>query len=448
MIPWAEVVSSLAAVLGLVLLNALFVAAEFSLVRLRFTRFQGEELERARRSRRIARLLADTGGALKIVRLGITTCTVALGFVLDALARGLLARGGFAPGGWTSIAVVAGCFVAAVGLSYVVGELVPRALALQFPHPTLSISSWAVTIFRPLSAPFLAFLNGFTNRVLRAFSIDSSVDLNLLDVEAQIRSLVNGGEELPPFAEKLLHNVLELRKRVASDILLPRNRIVYLDLHDGTATNLELARTSGHTRLPLCEGDLDHCIGLIHIKDLLRSVEDPQRFDLRRIRREILRVADEEPLELVLQRMLKGRVHFALVVDEFGGTVGSITLENILEELVGDILDEFDKEESLIRANGDGTFLVDGLAALHDVAEALGVALPTDEVSTFGGFITNSLGAMPRVETPFRIGPLEIVVLQMTERRIVSSRVARVGTGSGGGGEGVAETGDGALAGG
>lgn len=424
---WGEGMLAGGAVLGLVLLNALFVAAEFSLVTMRFTRFQSAEAERAQRGARIARLLARLGDALKIIRLGVTTCTIGLGFVLVPLTAAILDRNEIGLGSWGGVLALGGSFTAAVAIMFVVGELVPRALALQFPVRTLTWTSWVVPVFRPLSAPFLFLLDGFTSRVLRAFSIDSSVDLNLLDVEAQIRSLVSGGEELPPFAEKLLHNVLEMRKRVAQDILLPRNRVAFLDLYDSSSANLEIARRSGHTRFPLCEGGLDHCIGLIHIKDLFRSAEAAERLDLRSHKRDILRMPSDEPLETVLQRMLKQRVHFAIVVDEFGGTLGAITLENVLEELVGDILDEFDKEEALIRPSEDGAYLVDGLAPLHDVNDSIGVSLNTDDVSTFGGYITNSLGAMPRVNEPFRLGPLEVVVLQMTERRIVTARVTVVG---------------------
>jgi CBS domain containing-hemolysin-like protein len=316
-----------------------------------------------------------------------------------------------------------GGFLLAVAVMFVIGELVPRALALQFPIPSLTWSSWVVSVFGWLSAPFLAVLDGFSSRLLGAFSINSSVDLNLVDVEAQIRSLMTSGEELPPIAEKLLHNVLDMRKRVAQDILLPRNQIVFLNLEEGIAANLETARTAGHTRFPLCENNLDRCIGLVHIKDIFRSREDPATLDLRRHRREILRFSEDEPVENVLQRMLKKRVHFALVVDEFGGAVGAVTLENVLEELVGDILDEFDKEEALIRFVEEGVYNIDGLAPLHDVCEELGVDLEAEDVSTFGGFITSSLGAMPVVGKPLTIGPLIVTVVSMNERRIISTRV-------------------------
>lgn len=429
---WNEVVFAAVGAVLLVLLNAVFVAAEFSLVKLRFTRIQSFEQERARRSVRLASLLARMSPALKVIRLGVTLCTVALGFVMVPLAHAVLAHNSVSSDGWIATVVLVACFVLAVAIMFVVGELVPRALALQFPVQTLSWTYWGVAIIRPFTAPFLALLNGFSSRLLGVFSIDSSVDLNLVDVEAQIRSLMSSGEELPPIAEKLLYNVLEMRKRVAQDILLPRNQIVFLDLEDSAAENLQLARQAGHTRFPVCEGDLDHCIGLVHIKDIFRSAEDLAQIDWRRHRRDVLRFAVDESLENVLQRMLKQRVHFALVADEFGGVVGAVTLENVLEELVGDILDEFDKEEAVIRPADDGTFTIDGLAPLHDVNEALGVELAIQDVSTFGGYISSTLGHMPRLNETLQLGRLSVTVTNVNERRIVTAHVRVVGEHEGG----------------
>lgn len=422
-----EIAVILGVVLGLILLNALFVSAEFSLVTLRFTRFGSSAAVRARQREKFVGLLTHLGPTLKVIRLGVTTSTIALGAVLAVTSVKLLERGGVSINSWEAVGVLCLCFLFGVAMTFVVGELVPRALAMQYPVKTLGASTWAVSAFRIISAPFLTVLDSISARLLRAFSIDSSIDLNLLDVEAQIRSVVSGVEELPPFAESLLNNVLEMRKRVAQDILLPRNQIVFLDLHDSAAENIVLARKTGHTRFPLVEGDLDHCVGLIHIKDVFRSNQDFQRLDLRKLRRDVMRIPDDEPLENVLQRMLRVRVHFALVVDEFGGTLGALTLENVLEELVGDILDEFDKEEALIRPGPDGVYFVDGLAPLHDVNEELGIELVNEEVSTFGGYITDELGTMPKANEPFQLGPIEVVVTNMNERRIMLTRAKVIG---------------------
>jgi CBS domain containing-hemolysin-like protein len=419
----SEILVTILVVSALLSVNALFVATEFSLVKLRFTRFEEDTLDRARKSPMIAGMLDHMGSTIKVVRLGVTACTIGLGFVLVPLTLDLLRATGVAWGQWEVRAALAVSFALAVALHFILGELVPRALALQFPVRTLRITSWPVRITRILTSPFLNILGWGSDLLLRVFRLNSRLDLNLIDVEAQIRSLVSDGDEMPPLAEKMLHNVIDLRKRVAQDILLPRNQIQFLDLEDEVEINIELARTTGHTRFPLCEGDLDRCIGVVHIKDIFRSTVPYDQVDFRKIRREILRFPAQEPLEIVLQRFLRQKSHFALVTDEFGGTVGAITLEDILEELVGEIQDEFDREEALIRPLGDERFYVDGLAPVHDVSSEIGVPIEVEDVSTFGGLITSELGKIPSAEETFVLGRLEIKVLRVDEKRVLDTEV-------------------------
>jgi CBS domain containing-hemolysin-like protein len=245
----------------------------------------------------------------------------------------------------------------------------------------------------------------------------------VIDVEAQIRSLVSDGMEMPPLAEKMLQNVLEMRKRVAQDILLPRNQIQFIDLEDDQETNIELIRKTGHTRFPLCEGDLDHCIGLVHIKDIFRSPLPDAKIDLRAIRREILRFAADEPIENVLQRFRRQKSHFALVTDEFGGTVGAITMEDILEELVGEIQDEFDREEPPMHELRKDVYRIDGLTPVHDVSDEIGIPIDAEDVSTFGGLITSELGRMPLANETVALGRLEVLIREVDERRVLMTEV-------------------------
>ncbi len=420
---YSELLVAGAVVFLLLTLNALFIAAEFSLVKLRYTRFNSESVDRAKGKATVAEMLGNLGQTLKVIRLGATMCTVGLGFVFVPILLDVFGgdNGEWADGILWMAWVIS--FAIAVALRFTVGELVPRALALQYPVQTLKVSSWLVILFRFLVSPFLSLLNLGTKWLLRLFRLELSNDTEVIDVEAQIRSLVRDGEELPLLAEKIMNNVIDMRKRVAQDILLPRNQIQYFDLQDSLEENLEIARGSGHTRFPLCDGDLDNCVGVIHIKDLFRFRGNLTHIDLNRLKRNILRFSVDEPLENVLPRFLARRLHFALLVDEFGGTVGAITLENVLEELVGEIQDEFDREESLIRSVDENTFSIDGLAPVHDVSEAIGVEITSDEVSTFGGYITSELGHMPNLNETVRLGRLEIVVSRVDERRIISTLV-------------------------
>lgn len=410
---------------ALLLLNAIFVGAEFSLVKLRFTRFGSGRMKEARESEKIAGLLDNMSATIKILRLGISVFTIGAAFLLLPLAYSLTTRMGWAAGYELRVAIGLSLLLA-VMLHFVLGELVPRAMALQYPVPTIRIALPFVLVFKTVARPVSATLNFFSGFILRCFRLDPKLDLNLLDVQAQIRSLVSEGEELPELAENIVSNALRLGKRVAHDIMIPRNQLRYLDLEDSIEDNLDTARNSGHTRFPLCRGDLDNCVGIVHIKDAFRSGLAGDKIDWEALKRPMIAFSMDEPLERVLQRFLKTRKHFALLKDEFGGTVGAVSLEDVLEELVGEIQDEFDREEKLVRERELGVYEVDGLAAIHDLAEEIGIEIEAEEVSTIGGYITYELGRMPRLGEEFRIKDLDIKVTGVDERRVLNATIRAV----------------------
>ena len=230
----------------------------------------------------------------------------------------------------------------------------------------------------------------------------------------------------PPQIRKILYNALRLHKLDVSDVLLPRNQVQFFDLNETLQTNIEKAKVTGHTRFPLCEGDLDQCVGLIHIKDIFRFRADLQKLDLYKIKREMVQFPEDTPLEEVLEKMLRYGIHMALVIDEFGGSIGVITLEAILEELVGKIQDEFDTdEEAIIQPLGKGRYRVSGLAPIRDVEELLHIKIDNEEVSTFGGWITAELGRIPISKERIPIASLDIIVEETDGRRVIAGTVRK-----------------------
>lgn len=223
--------------------------------------------------------------------------------------------------------------------------------------------------------------------------------------------------------QQLVANSLMLRHLVVRDIMLPRTRVQYFDLEDTQEFNLQLARRSGHTRFPLCSGDLDHCLGMIHIKDIFRSRLPADRVDLRTIRRKIVRIPATDPLDFALEKLLKTRTHMALVEDKFGGVAGILTLEQILEELVGEIQDEFDTDETMMRQEADGSWVVSGLAAVHDVEETLGIEFSDEDSSTLGGLISAELGRIPAIGDELTLGRVALRVDAADTRRVISLRL-------------------------
>jgi CBS domain containing-hemolysin-like protein len=224
-------------------------------------------------------------------------------------------------------------------------------------------------------------------------------------------------EEVSPLGRELVFNVLDLRDRVVRDIMTPRGEVVYLDLEEDFETNLGKVIESRHTRFPLCRGHLDNTVGLIHVKELLPMVRDPHP-DLLRIKRDLIPVPEMMPLEKLLKLFLTRHAHLAMVVDEYGGTVGMVTMENVLEELVGDIQDEFDAEKEEFRKISDNEFVVDGALGLYELRDTVGLELDSADVSTIGGYVTHLLGHLPKQGEQVKIDSFVVTVAQSDGRRV------------------------------
>ena len=410
------------AILVLLGMNAVFVATEFSLMKMRFTRFGTGKMDELKESKPVADLLENMSSSLKILRLGITLSTIVLGILFVPLVYAGLASQEWFGEHPLGMAIVFG-IVFSVSIGFVFCELIPRSIAMQAPIRTLQFTVPFVRIFQFIAQPLSNLFNAVSRMVLKGLRLDADSDLNLIDVESQIRSIVSNGDELPEVTESILNNVMDLRKRVAHDIMIPRNQLKFFDVEDSPDENLKVARETGHTRFPVCEGDLDQCVGIVHIKDVFRIGKSSEEIDLNEVKRPIARFSMDEPLESVLQGFLKQKQHFALLIDEFGGTVGAVTLEDVLEELVGEIQDEFDRDREMISKLGENSYLVDGLTPLHDVSQEIGVELESEEVSTFGGFITVKLGRMPRLNEVFTIGNLEITAGSMDDKRVIAASI-------------------------
>ena len=239
------------------------------------------------------------------------------------------------------------------------------------------------------------------------------------EVADHIRTLSREGSNLDPDIAEIVGNTLEMGQLKVQDVMVSRKQVQILDLQDGLEKNLEIARNCGHTRLPLCEGDLDHCLGIIHVKYAFRLLgKEPDKLSLRSITKAPARVSAEDPLPLALRKMMKWKVHMALVGDEFGGIDGVITLEDILEEVVGEIQDEFDADEADIEQLNEQSWKISGLTPLHELPEALNIDDEVEEVTSFGGLITQEFGKIPEAYETLRLKNLEVTILEADETRI------------------------------
>lgn len=271
--------------------------------------------------------------------------------------------------------------------------------------------------------PLTLGINYFSLRIFSIFNIRIEKDYNSLDASFLARALIDSNIS---FSSEILHiirNAIRLPHLDVSDVLLPRNQIQYLDLNDGLQKNLEKAKRAGHTRYPLCKGGLDHCLGIIHIKDIFQYQGDMDSFDFNKFQRRLIQFNETTPIEDALKKLQKFKIHMAIVVDEFGGTVGLLTLEDMLEELVGKIQDEFDHEDAMIVPITKNTYKVSGLAPVHELEALFDIKFDNNNVSTFGGLVTATLGRIPEKNERFKLLGLSIRVTEVSKKRIISSVV-------------------------
>ena len=292
----------------------------------------------------------------------------------------------------------------------------PAAVALLLP--ALVLVAVPPAALRWLARPAVWLLGRSGSALLRLAGLRPATAAELAHSEEEVRLLLGprGGTLLPEAKRDLLANVFELSERVARQVMVPRADVVYLSTTRALGENLEIARRSGHTRFPLCEGDLDHPVGLVHIKDLFRAAQLPG--DLRQVQRPLPFVPETLGLDRLLPRMLSERVHLAAVVDEYGGVSGIVTLENVLEEIVGPIQDEFDAEKPELVRRDDGAFLVSGAMLVVDLEDELGLEFSPRDEDTVGGVVLSELGQSPRVGDRVRLGPLRLEVLELEGNRV------------------------------
>jgi len=306
----------------------------------------------------------------------------------------------------------------------------PKWLAIQKPLPTTLWISYPMLWFYRLSYPFVVVLNSFSQWLLRQVGLEpvtegehahSEEELRLLLAAAQKQS---GGSAL---GRHILLNALELRRRTAREVMRPRQEITGLDTEASIADCLDLAERTRYSRFPLCEGgDLDKTLGAIHIKDLYASrAKATMGADLLPAARKLIYVPETARLEKLLQLLLERKLHLAIVVDEYGGTLGLVTLENILEELVGQIQDEFDQEKPLLVRVNETVWEVSGMLPLHELEEVVGEPLRSDGTTTTSGWVTSKLGGFPKAGDTLAVGGYDLRVEELEGMRVARLRITK-----------------------
>jgi CBS domain containing-hemolysin-like protein len=386
----------------LVLLNGFFVASEFSIVKVRSTRL--EELIKQGKSRAIAarRLVHSMDEYLSATQLGITLASLALGWIGEpafaTLFMPLFEGTGYLEPLLAHSLAVTSAFLLITFLHIVLGELAPKSLAIQLPEASVLAVARPMILFYRISYPMIWALNKTAAAFLRLIGITPAFESETAHSEEELRLLLAHSQRegvLDHDEQRMLERVFDFGDRSARQVMVPSGEVGYLDAEKSFEENLEAARTHGHTRYPLCQGNLDHVIGIIHVKDLFWRHQDlGPDFDLKAIARPVLYVPESKLLKALLPELRGSRTHLSVVVDEFGSTTGIVTLEDILEELVGEIQDEFDGEvpPPMIRRQPDGNYAVNGRTLLEELEHELDIKLDDEENDTIAGHVMMILG--------------------------------------------------------
>ncbi|MCL5287175.1 MAG: hemolysin family protein [Acidobacteria bacterium] len=435
--------------LGVVLLvglNAFFVAAEFALVAMRASRVQQLIEAGDLRARVVKELITDLDRVLSGVQVGITIASLGLGFVGEsALAEVFHPLFAWLPG---AQGVVAAHF-AALGLAFglitflhvVLGELVPKSLSLQRTEQMalltarplkwfLKIFSWIITLLDGASSRFVRML-GVANPQSHTL-VHSPEELQILIQQVRERGLLDAGEE------HFIQSAIELSQVQVREIMVPRPDMHLLPVESGLDEVLSVFATTQRSRIPVYQGTPDHVLGFVHIKDMLWILQDRERraeegvaaaeFQLRRILREVLIVPETKPASELLVEMRTRCVGLSMVVDEFGTILGLVTLEDIIEQLVGEIHDEFDVVERPLTL-ADGAMVFDAALNTRDLESQYNIVLPDDPAyETIGGFVLAQLGFIPRGGENFEFNNLRFTVVEMDRRRVARVKIQRLKT--------------------
>src|ERR1041385_7047783 len=423
----------LLAVVVLVLLNAFFVAAELALVRIRDTQLDPLVAKGDRRAKTARHIIGHIDAYIGATQFGITLATLALGVAAEPVFRDLL-EPVYRLLDITSaelqrnIAIGVGFFVNCY-LLVVVGELAPKAIAIR---RTLDTALWVaapLNWFYRLSFPFIWLLHRSSQWILHRLGI-ATEEVHGAHTEEELRLLLASVRSVPgatSFGRDVLLNALDLRHRLARDVMRPRQEITALETTATIAECLDVAERTRYSRFPLCEaGDLDKTLGVVHIKDLyaMRS-KAASGTDLLPVARKLIYAPETARLEKLLQLFLERKSHLAIVVDEYGGTLGMVTLENILEELVGQIQDEFDQEKPLLIRSSETSWEVSGALPLHELEELVGESLRAEGVTTTSGWVTHRLGGFPKPGDVLGVGAFELRVEELEGTRVARLRISK-----------------------
>ncbi len=415
--------------LVILLVNAFFVAAELAFVRVRATQLQERADAGSTRARLAQRIYGSIDRYLSATQLGVTAASLALGIVGEPAVSALIAPilGPLNELSTTLFHVVS--FIISFGLvtyvTVVAGELGPKYLSIQRALAIALWTAWPLDLFYRVAYPLIALMNASANGLVRLLGVRAEPGLDAHS-EAELRMLVAISTRKGVLQEServLLGRALDFADTLVRQVMVPRTEVVAVEDDRPLRELRDLLRDHPFTRLPVFHGDLDHVVGVVHIKDLVPAQ------DLSRAVKEVMRrplfLPDTMHLDQALAEFRRQRMQLAMVVDEFGGTSGLVTLEDVLEQLVGEVQDEFDREAPHFRPEAGGALVIDGLTALPELRDRLGIQLDGEPYDTVGGLVFGRLGKLAKIGDAVEIEGFRFLVTAVDGRRVSQVRVQK-----------------------
>jgi CBS domain containing-hemolysin-like protein len=411
----------------LIALTAFFVASEFAIVKVRSTRIDQLIAEGNRNARAAKRVISNLDEYLSACQLGITITSLGLGWLGEPTVEHLLhpvferMNLNESVASFLSFAIA---FATITFLHVVVGELAPKTLAIQKAETITLLCSRPLIFFYKMMYPFIWALNSSSRVITGLFGLKPASEHEIAHSEEELRLILSESYksgEIKQSEYKYVNNIFEFDNRIAKEIMVPRTEIVALDKNRSIAEHFETIKQEKYTRYPVIDGDKDHIVGMVNIKEILTDcIQNPKATEkkLDDYIRPIIQVIESIPIHDLLVKMQRERVHMAILVDEYGGTAGLVTVEDILEEIVGEIQDEFDIDEvPMIRKVNEHTTIVDGKVLIEDVNDLLGTDIDDTDVDTIGGWILTEKFDIQQGDT-LSYGDYEFKVLKMEGRHV------------------------------
>ena len=390
-------------VIFLIAMNGFFVAAEFACVKIRPSRLETLIQEGSRQAKYAKKLTDDLDVSLSVTQLGITLASLGLGWVGEPAVATLILPITHAVGlddvvGHTISLALA--FSIITGMHIVLGELTPKTMAIQNVEKIMLNVALPMLIFQRVMYPFVWLLNHVANWVAHRMGFQTASEGDDAHTEEEIRLLMEESHRqglIDDTEVDFVDNVFDFTDLNVREIMTPRTDMVCLYLENTMEENIQTILEEQLTRYPICREDKDHIVGFLHVKDLMRVMAEGRKPNLRRLARKALIVPESMDVSVLLKTMQKQRSQMAIVVDEYGGTAGMVTIEDIVEEIVGDIQDEFDEERPTAERRGKRIFSVDAKMLLEELEDILEIDIEDEDVDTVGGWLYDQIGQTPRV---------------------------------------------------